>query len=129
MFLAVELKKLVDFVDAKKTLKNDEELIFTIESLVEEFPTMKLEEFALIFRRIKQGKFGKLYERLKLAEISECCKQYEAEERSQILENMHKYDQAPAQRTSIANQMWNEARRRGSVNLSDDDLRALGEIK
>ena len=49
MFLAVELKKLVEFVDAKKTLKNDEELVFTIESLVEEFPTMKLEEFALIF--------------------------------------------------------------------------------
>ena len=35
MYLAIELKKLVDFVDAKKTLRNDEDLIFTIESILE----------------------------------------------------------------------------------------------
>jgi hypothetical protein len=85
--LILELGKLVDFVDAKKTLKDSDQLLFTAESLVEDFPSMKLEEFVLVFNWIKKGKFGKMYERLKLAEIEEAIKTYEGEHRAQYLEN------------------------------------------
>ena len=85
--LILELGKLVDFVDAKKTLRDDDQLLFTAESLIEDFPTMKLEEFVLVFNWIKKGKFGKMYERLKLAEIAEAVKTYEGEYRAQHMEN------------------------------------------
>lgn len=85
--LILELGKLVDFVDAKKTLKDSDQLLFTAETLIEDFPTMKLEEFVLVFNWIKKGKFGKMYERLKLAEIEEAVKTYEGEYRAQYLEN------------------------------------------
>ena len=85
--LILELGKVVDFVDAKKTLKDSDQLLFTAESLIEDFPTMKLEEFVLVFNWIKKGKFGKMYERLKLAEIEEAVKTYEGEHRAQYLEN------------------------------------------
>lgn len=85
--LILELGKLVDFVDAKKTLKDDDQLLFTAESLIEDFPTMKLEEFVLVFNWIKKGKFGKMYERLKLAEIQEAIRTYEGEYRAQHMEN------------------------------------------
>lgn len=85
--LILELGKLVDFVDAKKTLKDSDQLLFTAESLVEDFPSMKLEEFVLVFNWIKKGKFGKMYERLKLAEIEDAIKTYEGEHRAQYLED------------------------------------------
>ena len=132
MYLAIELKKLVDFIDAKKTIKNDEELIFTIESIMEERPTMKIEEVARVFRMIKQGKFGKLYERLKTQEILEIMGVYESEYRSSELEKIHKENQhqfGNTQRSSVANEIWNREKRGSGVNLSEQDLKDLGEIK
>lgn len=87
--LVLELGKLVDFVDAKKTLKDDDQLLFTAESLVEDFPTMKLEEFVLVFNWIKKGKFGKMYERLKLAEIQEAIRTYEGDYRAEVMEKLN----------------------------------------
>lgn len=39
---------------------------------------------------IRQGKFGKLFERLKTAEILECLRQYEGEVRAEIMERLHR---------------------------------------
>jgi len=39
---------------------------------------------------IRQGKFGKLFERLKTAEILECIRQYEGEVRAEIMERLHR---------------------------------------
>lgn len=131
-YLLIELKKLVDFVDAKKTLKNEDELIFTIRTLIDEFPVMKVEEFALVFKWIKQGKFGKLYERLKTAEIVECVRKYEGDHRAQLLEEMHRERSQggiPGERSSVANERYNREMRRGSLNLSNEDLLALGQVK
>lgn len=129
-YLLVELKKLVDFIDAKKTLKNEEELIFTVRTLIDEFPVMKVEEFKIVFDWIKQGKFGKLYERLKTAEIVDCIRKYEGEHRAQLLEDLHRTNQGtPAERTSVSNERFNQQQRRGQINLSQEDLIALGQIK
>ena len=87
--LILELGKLVDFVDAKKTLRDDDQLLFTAESLIEDFSTMKLEEFVLVFNWIKKGKFGKMYERLKLAEIREAITTYEGEYRAEVMERLN----------------------------------------
>ncbi len=130
--LVLELGKLVDFVDAKKTLKTEEELMFTCETLIEEFPAMTLEEFVLVFKMIKQGKFGKLYERLKLAEISDCCKRYEGEHRAEVLEaQVHKkkdhkyYDPA---NITYEPKKFSQALR-DHISLSEEDLRQLGQLK
>ena len=47
-FLA-ELGKLIKFVDATKTIQDDEEMKETARALMEEFPAFKLEEFKLVF--------------------------------------------------------------------------------
>lgn len=80
------LKDLIEFVDANKTINSNEQLIFTVEALINDFPTLTLEEFYIVFRDIKKGVYGKLFERLKLAEISECLKKYEAGIRADYLE-------------------------------------------
>ena len=39
---------------------------------------------------IRQGKFGKLFERLKTAEILACLRNYEGEVRAEIIERLHR---------------------------------------
>lgn len=80
------LKDLIEFVDANKTISTSDAFIATVEALITDFPAMTLEEYYFVFNGIKKGKYGKLYERLKLAEISDCIKKYEGEERARYLE-------------------------------------------
>lgn len=75
-FVAGELLKVVNFVDAKKTL-DLEGVTFTAECLIEERKDWSVEEYALVFKKIKKGDFGKYYERLKTAEILEAFSKYE----------------------------------------------------
>lgn len=90
MWLMVEVGKLIKDVDAKKTIDTDESLAFTCRAILEEHPTLKMEELVIIFNDIRMGKFGKLYERLKTAEILECIRQYEGDTRAEIMErNAH----------------------------------------
>ena len=43
---------------------------------------------------IRQGKFGKLFERLKTAEILECLRKYEGEVRAEIMERIHREEKS-----------------------------------
>lgn len=81
-----QVGKLCKDMDATKTLSTDEELLFTCRAIITEHPTLKLEEIAVCFDMIRMGKFGKLYGRLKTAEILECLRQYEGEIRAEIME-------------------------------------------
>jgi len=83
------IKKTVDFIDAKKTLTNFEDVALCAEMIFEIFPVLKLEELRLVCDRMKQGHYGKFYERLKIQEFRECIQKHE-EERAPILEEMHK---------------------------------------
>lgn len=100
-YLFTELGKLIRFIDAKKTLENEDDLIFTVDALIETFPAFKLEEFSVVFHNIKLGYFGKFYERLKTAELIECCKQWEGQ-RAEIIERQRRWNPDPdfAERTS-----------------------------
>jgi hypothetical protein len=81
-----EVGKLIKEIDAKTTINSDEELIFCCNSIVEEHPTLKLEELRSCFTMIRKGKFGKLYERLKTPEILDFLRRYEGEVRVEIME-------------------------------------------
>jgi len=76
-FLVGLVKDLSDFLDCNKRLKTGEDYKFTVQSLIEQRPDWTLEEFANCFKLIKQGSFGKLFERLKTAEILDILSRYE----------------------------------------------------
>jgi hypothetical protein len=82
---------LCQFVDAKRTLTTDEDIIYTVEAIIEGYPILTIEEFRLICDKMKRGQYGKFYERLKLAEIEEAIKHYEGNQRAKVLEDMHTY--------------------------------------
>jgi len=82
---------LCKFIDAKRTLTTDEDLIFTVESILEGYPALKLEELRLIFEGMKKGNYGKFYERLKLAEIEEAIRKYEGTTKADVLEKIHQH--------------------------------------
>lgn len=88
-WLFLEVAKLIKDIDAKKTLATDEEMTFTCRAILDEHPTLKMEEVRVIFDYIRMGKFGKLYERLKTAEILECIRQYEGTHRADVIEAEH----------------------------------------
>jgi len=81
-----EVGRLCKELSAKTTIQSDEELIFCVNSIFEEHPTLKLEEVRTCFDMVRKGKFGKLYERLKTPEILDFLRRYEGEIRVEILE-------------------------------------------
>jgi len=121
-FLA-ELGKLIKFVDATKTIQDDEEMKETARALMEEFVAFKLEEFALVFEGIKRNKFGPMYGRLKLGEIMECCRKWEEMRAERILERQHRPEYDPHRRSSEGEP------KRKAILLTEGDLLALGQIK
>jgi len=121
-FLA-ELGKLIKFVDATKTIQDDDEMKETARALMEEFPAFKLEEFALVFEGIKRNKFGPMYGRLKLGELMECCRKWEEQRAEKILERRHRPEYDPYERTSP------QEKKEKAILLTTEDLIALGQIK
>jgi len=87
-WLMAEVGKVCRDVDANKTLQTDEEIQFCCRSIFEDHPTIKVEEIRIAFNMIRKGKFGKLYERFKTAEILDALRRYEGEIRSPILEDL-----------------------------------------
>lgn len=81
--------EVVRFVDAKKTLQSSADIAFTADSIIEKFPTLKLEELKLCAVKMKRGDYGNYYERLKTTEFIEAIKHQEGE-RADYLEDRHK---------------------------------------
>lgn len=93
--LLAMIADLCRFVDAKRTLTTDGDLIFAVETILQDFPALTVQEFKLICDGIKQGRGAQLYERLKVAEIAEAIRQYEGGVRAEILERRNR---APVER-------------------------------
>lgn len=85
-----EIAELCKAIDANKTISDSGELIYATETIIEEFPVLRIEEFLLVLRDMRIGKYGKFYERLKIAEIVSCLHQYEVGPRLDYVETMHK---------------------------------------
>ena len=91
-WLYAEVARLCKDIDANKTLSTDEQLQFTCRAILDDFPALKMEEVRAAFDMIRTGKFGKLYERLKTAEILDALRRYEGEVRTEILERREPVD-------------------------------------
>lgn len=85
-WVMAEVGRLCKELSMAATINSDEELIFCVRSIIEEHPTLKIEEIRACFDMIRKGKFGKLYNRLKTPEILEFLRRYEGEVRCAILE-------------------------------------------
>ncbi len=85
------LKDAIDYLDFNKTITGTQNFIDAVNYLIETFPVMKIEEWKVIMTRLKAGKYGKMYERLKLPEIVEIFQQYEGE-RAEMMERDYRRD-------------------------------------
>lgn len=84
-------------VDAKRTLSTAEELTYCVDMILEQHPTLTLQELKLCCEGIINGtltdfngKPVKLYERLKVSEFLECFRYYEGGERTRMLEHINR---------------------------------------
>lgn len=118
VWLAGQIAKTCSLVDASTTIRDDAELTLVVDALVEEFPTMKLEEWTLILRDIARSKFGPLYNRLKLPEFMECARKWETR-RADMLERMHRPGYDPFRRASA------DVPRRVALMLTPEDISIL----
>lgn len=70
--------------------------MFCCRSIIEEHPTLKLEEIRVCFDMIRKGKYGKMFERFKTPEILVCLETYQGETRAEILEKRAKVEKHEA---------------------------------
>ncbi len=68
---------------------NDNQIIFIAQSLIEDYPTFSLEDFAMCFKDGKKGKYGKNYATFDGQILMLWVKAYE-EERIEYFEKLHK---------------------------------------
>ena len=93
--LSAMLRATCEYVDANKTIQGAEQLAEVTRYLIDQYPAMKLEEWALICYRVRMGyyeRYGskyKLYERLKGTEFARFARKHE-EERAPLLEELHR---------------------------------------
>lgn len=72
-----EIMKTVKFVGAKRTIETDDELDELLNTLISDFHRLRFEEWLLILHGIRNGRFGKWYERLKSVEFYDAFRQHE----------------------------------------------------
>lgn len=87
------MKKLhytLQYVDAKKTVRAGHEMQITCEMIIQNCITWGIEEVLSFLDKLAIGKYGKFYERLKGPEIIEAIRKYEADERADVLVELHK---------------------------------------
>lgn len=88
--------------------------MFCCRSIIDEHPTLKLEEIRVCFDMIRKGKYGKMYERFKTPEILDCLATYQGETRAEILER--KVSEEQKQKTQRADELLDPL---GLVELYD----------
>lgn len=92
--LTAELLSVVQFVDASKTLTSQDDIQFTMDSLLHKFYHLKFAEWLIVFDKMKRGEFGTYYNRLKCAEFMEAFDLYDSEEwRGDYFANVNKTKQ------------------------------------
>jgi hypothetical protein len=113
----------------KQPLKASRTASEVLKMLLRDYYYMKYEEFMLVFRMMKEGKFGSFYGKLGLAEFQRSFKEYDtSEERSLMWENLHKskkIDTLP----EITAEMYDEAiermKQEANEKVSSEDANAL----
>lgn len=89
-WLLYEIIRTCQYLECKNTITTKEDANELADELIEQYPTMKIEEFAIVFKNIRFQKYGKYYERLKAGEFMECFLKHDSsEERIRILEEIN----------------------------------------
>lgn len=105
--LILLLKETLTYLEYNKTIRSDQDLLDAVHHLRDNFPEMKLEEWAIIMNRLKTGEYRPGYERLKLPELCDIFQQYGGE------------------RAAVREGNWNELKKHAPDRLSDGQLDAL----
>lgn len=118
-YLVTDLAFTLRVVDAGTTITRTDELTHAVDALVEEFPAMTLEGFALCFDRIRKGKAGNLYNRLKLPELIQVVQRFEGGEVAEYRERRHQPGRDPHRRASA------DIPKRVALLLTTEDLQII----
>lgn len=105
--LILLLKETLTYLEYNKTIRSDQDLLDAVHHLRDNFPEMKLEEWAIIMNRLKTGEYRPGYERLKLPELCDIFQQYGGE------------------RAAVREGNWNELKKHAPDRLSDVQLDTL----
>lgn len=116
-----ELERALMLVDAGTTMQSQDEKQLAVDTLIELFPAFTVEEFNIVFKEIYQG-VHKLYNRLKLAELLEACRDYEERRARDILERLHQPERDQYERSSTAVPL------RKFLALTEEDLKAIERV-
>ena len=93
--LMAMLKDAVDYLEYNKSFRHEGDYIEAIDYLIKAFPVMKIEEWKIVCMNLKAGKYGKMYERLKLPELIEIFKQFEGERAEMSEKQMQREKDCP----------------------------------
>lgn len=118
-YLVSDLAWTLRVVGAGTTITDTDELTHAVDALVEEFPAMTLEGFAQVLDRIRKGKAGNLYNRLKLPELMQAVQRYEADEVAAYRERRHQPERDPHRRASA------DVPKRVALLLTAEDLQTI----
>lgn len=120
-YLVSDLAWTLRVVGAGTTITDTDELTHAVDALVEEFPAMTLEGFAQVLDRIRKGKAGNLYNRLKLPELMQAVQRYEADEVAAYRERRHQPERDPHRRASA------DIPKRVALLLTAQDLQIIDQ--
>lgn len=121
-WLALQIARLIKTVGANNTLEDADDLIGACDAILEEFPTLKMEEVVVVCSLITRGKLlPKMYGTLRTRELLEAFRAYEGEQRAEVLEKMHRTPPDPRlKRVSELKPTFEP------ITLSEADLKAIG---
>ena len=88
LMLLGELKRLVNAVNATRSFQSQEDLQDAVDDIIEIFPTLKVEEILICFKKIRQGKY-ELYGNLTTNTLIKCLHQYELDNTIPLREKQH----------------------------------------
>jgi hypothetical protein len=86
--LAAEMLKVNKSLDFDKSM-DEIETMECLQMLLRDFYYLKYEEFVLVFRMMREGKFGTFYNRLKMADYNRCFVDYDKSESRSFLFEKH----------------------------------------
>ncbi len=127
------LKDAIEYLDFNKSFRNTKDYIDAVDYLIEQFPAMKLEEWALIMKRLKAGYYGKMFERLKLPELVDIFQRHEGE-RGDMMKRKVKQDRKEEddnKRENLFNSGMGEVLKKiaEDLKLPEDDTDRQGRWK
>lgn len=100
LLLLAELERLVRAVGATRTFQNQDDLQTAIDDIIELFPSLKLEEFLLAFKMIRQGRF-QLYSTFTTTSLIQCLREYEMQNTVPMRERQHELNKRKVETASL----------------------------